>query len=258
MLTGVAVSFILFGFFASMYVVTHNNITWIDGGFSLLFVLGAVLLMLKDRFIVWFMKKSAYPGIVYSVVDKMSLYNRTVSYIDDRILDDLHQPEYDTQTFLKRNDLSSTVYMRGNEWIDNYPIALFAIGGVVALLLNAKGVPFSLWWTFPIFILIILINLAIRYNKPTFHNGVVQYTFMPEYLQSEEGKRMYWKHIKDWTYFKQDRYDPERVYLHYTTNDTDGHEDILINITQLSESGEGFLMLLAHYKYKYGSSYDNK
>lgn len=69
--------------------------------------IGVILFIFRYYAVRWILRNSAYPGVVYAVLDKLKLADKLDLTLSDELLDDLYNPAYPTEQFLADNKLST-------------------------------------------------------------------------------------------------------------------------------------------------------
>lgn len=91
------------------YISMFKNANYIIAPAAIILV-AALITLLKVRWIKYLINRVKYPGILYGVCDAMGFLRNLNINVNDDVLNDLYQPRYDTQTFLKDNFLRHKFY----------------------------------------------------------------------------------------------------------------------------------------------------
>ena len=93
--------------------VVYLLISWARGGFALALELalggaGIIIFLFRAAIINRVIKKSAHPGLMYAVLEKLGYTQKLDISLPDELLDEIYRPSYSTSEFLTENELSPT------------------------------------------------------------------------------------------------------------------------------------------------------
>ena len=66
---------------------------------------GIILYLFRSVIVNRVLKKSAHPGLMYAVLEKLGYTQKLNLYLPDEMLDEIYKPSYPTSEFLAENDL---------------------------------------------------------------------------------------------------------------------------------------------------------
>lgn len=210
-------------------------------GFLLLFVFRKLIVTVC-------MKKSTYPGVFYSVLDKLKLTEKLEIHLSDELLDEIYNPRYSTHQFISDNNLQTAI---GHKKQGLSFLILPVVAGVAIALLNKQPLTSgSTLFTYGLLLLSTLIGLyqwrRYRQQQPD-HHPLVLFTEKGLILQDKE---LSWKDIYDWNYEPNSDKTSKVIVRHY-----DAGKNIREDFADLSKIDIGkidFLLLMTHFKGKYG------
>lgn len=196
-----------------------------------------------------YLKKSPYPGVFYSVLDKLGLTNNLDIDLTDDLLNEIYKPGYSTRQFLSDNKLTTEIGTKKNQ-----DLAIASIFGLmVAVYLFFKYKPGMN--DNPALLLLVLIFTGICIYSWTAgkksRNKKKRILFFSETSLELTGKKLDWKDIYDWNYLPGGRNESPKIIINYYDNAKNTCEQIIL-LSNLGIDKIDFLLLLTHFKGKYG------
>lgn len=199
---------------------------------------------IKNVLINSFLKNVQYPGVMFTVLNKL---NDTVTAnieLTDELLDDVYKPAYYKDQFLNDNNLKTDIGRSKFE----FPSAAFAFIFSVALFVFVSSTTsFTKEPLFYLGCLVLMLSNTYyffsekkRYNDKT---PVVRFEDNGIYL---EDKLINWESIDDWTFVSGGKYSRAKVVLSFRENQQEKQETI--SPEELNADYVEILMLLAFYK----------
>ncbi len=174
--------------------------------FELLFSMPFILsFIFRQVIITQYLKKSKYPGVFFSVIEKLGLTKNTELNLPDHLLDDMYKPSYSTAQFLNDNNLKTEIGLKKV----NTPfeililmlsiIAFFYVGEKYTFRQNPVAFIVML-------ILIVISGILLVKNKSQENdvNAVLKFTEKGILSQNNSYD---WKNIYDWSYKPEGRGD---------------------------------------------------
>jgi len=205
----------------------------------------------RKYIIIYFLKKTPYPGALYSVLDKMGFTRNLDINLSDPLLDDIYKPGYQPDSFLTDNDLKTDI---GKKRVSVVMIGILSVASLVAitffirlttennnplLYMIPAGVFFAFIWLFP--------KVRSRQNDAdpliSFTNG---------YLQIP-GQQIKWADLYDWEYEPGGRQSPGTINLTYYDANKESRQAVLY-LSQFDTDKIDMLMLLWFYKARFGQT----
>lgn len=213
--------------------------------------LGGLFLLSKRIILKRMMNKMKYPGLLYGVCDKIGLLYNLGIYPGEEMMDDLYHPTYDTDTFLIRNSLSPVVYSVSlvsaftAKWLRYLPVLV----AFIIYIYDSKLFQPPLLAVFCL-LYIVAILLTNRLRRVIDGDSHVIYRFAPEGLETPN-RWIQWDNIYDCEYVHEDKFEQPRIVisLHNIVNGSRTEE---MRIEELAIVPTDLLLLLLHYKNKYG------
>jgi hypothetical protein len=215
---------------------------------QMLFALPLILAFFFRKLIVnIYLKKSLYPGVFYSVLDKLGLTQKLDIYLSDELLSEIYKPHYSTDQFLKDNNLSAEI---GSKKIQLPSIILLLIGFGGLFYFGQKfrfqDNPLALVMS----IVTILIGIyLLTQSKKQKHDEPIAF-FKSDVLELPNHK-FSWKDIYDWNYQPGGKGSSEKIILNYYDSVQNTNEAV-IKLSDFNIGKIDFLILLTHFKGKYG------
>lgn len=197
------------------------------------------------------LKKTMYPGILYSVLEKLGLNDKLELHLSDTLLNDQYKPSYPTEVFLVDNNLQTHI---GRKKI-RLPLVLFPL--VTFLTLGYFSTNFELK-QYPLLFLTTLILCVISFlifikGRKYSNDADAKLIFDKKGLTINEKSTISfsWQSIFDWEFKKSGDYIYSTIVIHYKD---EGGDNKVVNIYP-NDYNTGYinlLMLLAHFRGKYG------
>jgi hypothetical protein len=196
-----------------------------------------------------YLRKSKYPGVFYSVLDKLGLAENLEIDLTDNLLNEIYKPAYSTQEFLNDNNLITDI---GEKKISLSLTAISAGLGIVGLLYVGQKTRFQdnpvFFIVLPVFILLNLYWWTKGKKQENDRAPVARFTEKGLYLNNQEFE---WKSIYDWGYEPGGKNESAKMIINYYDPEQNIQEAIA-NLSSLNIDKIDFLLLMTHYKGKYG------
>lgn len=241
---------LLIGLFIGVFAIVAKSPDGKFLVFEMLFAIPLILTFFFRKVIVnAYLGRSKYPGVFYSVLDKLGLTHNLEIVLTDDLLNEIYKPTYSTNNFISDNDLITDIDAKKI----SLSFTLISIGlGILGLLYLGQKVKFQDNPTLFIAILIfVLINFFLWTKGKKQKNDdepVVRFTEKSLYLN---GQTFDWKSIYDWSYQAGGKNESNNVIINYYDNEQNIQETIA-NLASMNTDKIDFLLLLTHYKGKYG------
>jgi hypothetical protein len=196
-----------------------------------------------------YLGKSKYPGVFYSVLDKLGMTNNLEISLTDELLNEIYQPNYSTNEFLNDNNLNPTVEKKKfSIWI-----VIFTIGSAIGLIFLNRKVMFRdqpfLFIGLAIFIIIAFYIWRKKMRQRDDDPAYARFTEKGLYINDD---MIDWKSIYDWSYEPgHQKNDAGKIVINYYDKDKNIQE-IDASLSSMNTDRIDFLLLLTHYKGKYG------
>jgi len=224
-----------------------------DGKFFLLELFFAVPFILTFFFrkliINIYLKRTLYPGVFYSVVDKLGLAHNLEITLTDELLNEIYKPAYSTDQFLSDNNLKTEIGIN--------KIKLPFIG--ISIIVCAGSLfYFGQQYKFedePLLFVGLLIFISagifawIKGKKKQNDNEPVVIFKKNELVFYDQN--IGWKDIYDWTFTSDGNNNSEKIIINYYDAEKNIAE-IIVQLSQLKIGKIDFLLLMTHFKGKYG------
>jgi hypothetical protein len=237
---------LLIGLFAFISKAKDGKFFFLELFFAVPFIL---TFFFRKLIINIYLKRTPYPGIFYSVLDKLGLAHNLGITLTDDLLNEIYKPVYTTGQFLSDNNLKTEIGIN--------KIKLPFIGLLIALSIVGLFY-FSKQYTFKenpmIFVgLFIFIGMGIflwiRGKKQQNDNDPVV-IFTNTHLNLYEEK-ISWKDIYDWNYITDGKNESGKIVINYYDKEKSINE-AMVSFSQIKVDKIDFLLLMTHFKGKYG------
>ena len=196
------------------------------------------------------LRNTKYPGIFYSVLDKLGLTHNLEIELTDELLNDMYKSSLPTKEFLDDNNLKTEFDRKKPEspWIMIVSTLVF-----LALIFFGRNTQTNITPTVAIclFFLIGYNIYSFIKTKRDFDDNIALLKFTSNGLSIKD-RFIDWKDIYDWTYQIASRSEPAKFIInHYHGNDRN-IQDSVVSLSEVNINKLDFLMLVAHYKARYG------
>jgi len=197
-----------------------------------------------------YLKKSLYPGAFYSVLDKLGLIKNLDIALTDDLLNEIYKPNYATDQYLADNNLKTEI---GAKKIQ-LPFIAISIGlGLVGLVylgqkFRLQDSPFP----FVIILLFIAVNIYLWTKGKKQQNDNEPIAFFKASTLELPDIKLDWKVIYDWTYQAGGKSDQAKIIINYYDPENNIQEAIA-NLSEINIDKIDFLLLMTHFKGKYGN-----
>jgi hypothetical protein len=197
----------------------------------------------------YYLKKSKYPGVFYSVLDKLGMTHHLEIGLTDDLLNEIYQPTYSTNEFLNDNNINPII---GRKKISTW-IVIFTIGsGIVGLIYLSKKIKFRdqpfVFIGLAVFIVIAFYAWRKLKRQRDDDSAYARFTEKGLYINDD---MIDWKSIYDWSYEPGHENDTGKIVINYYDKDKNIQE-IDASLSSMNTDRIDFLLLLTHYKGKYG------
>jgi hypothetical protein len=197
-----------------------------------------------------YLRKTKYPGVFYSVMDKIGLTRNLDIFLSDELLDEIYKPGYTTNEFLNDNNLVTDIGPKKTTL--SYPGILVLLGTGILVFAQLRAEPGNRTTLFIAGIGQVVIGIFLwtkikkHVNDP---HPVVKFEENGLYL---DNRLISWRNIYDWNYQPGGDNDGAYVIINYYDEDRNIHETI-VRLNTMDTDKIDFLLLLIHYKGKFGN-----
>jgi len=218
--------------------------------FEMLFgVFMIISFLFRKIMVAYYFKRTPYPGVFYSVLDKLGFMNALDINLTDELLSEMYNPAYSTEQFLKDNDLSAEI---GKRKFDFPGTALIIILGIVGFVYFERQNDLKNKNLLLISCLaMILVGTYFWIKAKRDHSAnepIVRFTDSGLIITQT---KIAWKDIYDWNYLPEGKHEPSYVIINYYDSSGSTSEE-RIALSELNSSRIEFYLLLTHFKAKYG------
>jgi len=220
--------------------------------FELLFAFPFLLTFFFRKLLInQYLKKSKYPGAFYSILDKLGLTQNLEINLTDDLLNEVYKPSYSTDEFLNDNNLKTEIEAKKIQ----LPLILICIVlSIIGLFYFRQKIKFqeNPLLFIGIFIFLILNVYLWTKGKQKLKNNndpIVKFIDKGLYLNS---RRFDWKSIYDWNYQPGGKNESDKlIIINYYDKDQSIQETVA-NLSSINSDKIDFLLLMTHFKGKYG------
>lgn len=217
-------------------------------GYLGLLAICASLILVKNKLVAMFAARSKYPGMYYTLYDKLGIGTFNTSLSDEYIMDDLYKPQHTTTQFLKDNGLRPEIYISG---VSESVLKVIYLSGVLPLVFYYfKRDDLSMYILMAYFVLIVVVSIlndVLKWRVPSGRQPDINFTDSSLFLYD---KHIRWNNISDWLYVYKSQIEQERIIISLK-EPVGGNTQYNIMLEYLNASAVEILMLLAHYKFRY-------
>ncbi|PZF71147.1 hypothetical protein [Taibaiella soli] len=224
---------------AYYYFFSFGDFTYLIFAIAGMAILAGTILF-KRKIIQFVLARVDYPGVFFDLCERLRFIDNLSVDESDKVLDDLYYPQYDTDQFLADNGLTAEIRNAGST--QSSALAISTAIFMVALLLIR---PHINRWLLPV--LFFALVALVRYFIPKRGKGLPLYTFTPEGIITEQGI-IAWQSVYDWTAGAKAG-KGRSIMVQFVEP---GRKALILYPYHLTHSNVEILMLLAHYKHKYG------
>ena len=232
------------------YFMAFRNFTYLMVYFAIMLI--TLLIALGKRIWVrYLLRNTQYPGLLYEVCNSLELLRNINVNPSDEVLDDLYQPAYATEDFLKDNKLKTEIYpvmplfpILGGLLFYGFPL-------VYILWLSGAHVTNKSYYLLVPFLYAAGFMLSNKLKLRKDPSAGPQYIFAPEGLSVAEGL-IEWTNLYDWEYIRPRGRGAVPLIGLRANEAVNGQIEFTVKINDLAISLTDFFLLLTHYKYKYG------
>ncbi|MDA3614413.1 hypothetical protein [Polluticaenibacter yanchengensis] len=207
--------------------------------------LAVIFYFIRLYIINYFIRRTPYPGVLYDVLDRTNLSNNISFELSEELMTEVYKPAYSTEEFLNNNDLESKIgYKKAG-----FPYIIVTL--CIAFLIYFSYKRAHIDWWYNALLIITILHSIYKWQKnkkqPTSANIVMSFT--------EEGLLYYntlitWKSIYDWKFTTEQKNMIGFNIEYYDVNQN--NTTFFADTTNLDINRFEFLLLLSHYKSKYG------
>ncbi len=222
--------------------------------FIVLQVLATVIILGKQYWLRNVFQTIRYPGLLYGVCEQLGYLRNLVMNASDEVLDDLYKPTCDTNDFLRDNNLSAEIYPRVVWYPAIKPILMVA--GLIGFIYLSKSDTGSRAYAIPFAIALLATGQLINsvYKRKAEPGAGPMLIFSSNGLQMI-GANLEWHNVYDWRYIRP-KSKGERPRIEVSVIEPVKAQTIFtIHINYTTIAYVEYLILLSHYKYKYGANY---
>lgn len=218
--------------------------------FEMLFAIPFILTFFFRKLLInIYLKKTLYPGIFYSVLDKMGLTQNLDIELSEDLLNEIYKPNYSTTQFLNDNNLKTEI---GSKKI-RLPFIGLSIGlAVLGIYYFSQKFKFQdnpLAFLIPLLFIGTNIYLWAKGKKQQSDNEPI--AFFKENGLELPNFKLDWKDIYDWNYQAGGKNESDKIIINYYDTDKNIQEAIA-NLSDINIDKIDFLLLITHFKGKYG------
>jgi hypothetical protein len=222
--------------------------------FMVLQVLTAAIILGKQYWLRNVFQTIRYPGLLYGVCEQLGYLRNLVMNASDKVLDDLYKPTYDTNEFLLDNNLSPEIYPTVVWYHAVKTILLFGPLFAFAYLVKVDTAYRDYAALFVIALLAIG-QLISSISKRKAEPGVGPLLIFSSNGLQMVGVNLEWNNVYDWKYIrKKSKGDQTRIEVS-VIEPVNEQRTFTIPIRYTTITYVECLILLSHYKYKYGANY---
>lgn len=243
---------LIFGLFIAVFALVSKT----NGGkflvFEMLFAIPFILAFFFRKLIInIYLKKSLYPGVFYSVLDKMGLTQSLYISLTDVLLDEIYKPNYSTNQFLSDNNLKTAI---GAKKIQ-LPFVAFSIAlAVLGVYYLSRKINFQnnpLVFIMPLLFIVMNIFLWTKGKKQQNDNEPI--AFFKEGGLELPKLKLNWKKIYDWNYQAGGKNESDKIVINYYDAENN-IQDAVVNLSEINIDKIDFLLLITHFKGKHGQT----
>jgi cbb3-type cytochrome oxidase subunit 3 len=218
--------------------------------FEILFAIPFIMTFIFRKVIInFYLRKSAYPGVFYSVLDKLGLTRNLDIPLTDELLNEIYKPSYSTNQFIVDNNLKTEI---GAKKIQ-LPVVFLCIGLGIAGLFYF-GEKFSFQEKPLIFIMIILfvaMNIYSWTKGKKQQNDNEAIAFFKDTELELPSLKLNWKDIYDWSCQAGGKNESDKIIINFYDQDNNIQEATQ-SLSEINIDKIDFLLLMTHFKAKYG------
>jgi hypothetical protein len=197
-----------------------------------------------------FLKRTRYPGVFYSVLDKMKLNHKLEIPLTDELLNDIYRPAYTTNEFVADNQLKTEI--GSNKFPYVYIVLIIGFSSLGLLYFASKLTSETMPIGFSLSVIGLLIASGIAYKSRSPHNDPKPIAIFSENEFKVRGTAIQWGDLFDWAYYHDRKGFESTVTLHYYSADKTITNELKVFLSELNISHIDFMLLLTHFKAKYG------
>jgi len=218
--------------------------------FEILFAVPFILTFFLRKLVInIYLKRSMYPGVFYSVLDKLGLTRNLEINLTDDLLNEIYKPNYSTNQFLSDTNLKTEI---GTNKIQ-LPFTIISIGlGFVGLFYFGEKFRFQDKPAILImFLLFIAMNVYLWTKGKKQQNDNEPIAFFKDAGLVLPGAKLNWKDIYDWSYQAGGKNESSKIIINHYDPDKNIQETVA-DLSQINIGKIDFLLLMTHFKGKYG------
>lgn len=208
-----------------------------------------VTFLFRNWIIHYALKRCAYPGVFYAVLDKLRLTHKIDIHLTDSMLDEIYRPAYSTEQFITDNRLKFGVVEKKKNWLPPLFIMLLGVVSLVYFFQKDGSGSFMLLMS-GLSIFVGLYTLIVG-NTPAVKTDI-SLIFQQDGLKLS-GVDLEWKDVYDWSYESGSEGETGKIILSFYDYSKNLHE-LIVRPSDYDMNKVDFLMLLTHFKGKYGTS----
>jgi hypothetical protein len=207
--------------------------------------------LFKKVLIKRFLRKSQYPGVFYSVLDKMRLTKDIDFDLPETLLDEVYKPPYSTERFVADNKLVTEIGPKRPEKVFNVMCLTLGTAWLIYSVQRFRFQDKPFLFAGSLFLIGLPIYLWSKTRTEPPAEGKPLVRFRSEGLYVNE-LRLNWKNIYDWNCVAG-KDGVQQVVINFYDEDRNIQETIA-NLPAINSDKIDFLILLTHFKGKYGQT----
>ena len=207
--------------------------------------------LLRKVLVKSYLKRSIYPGALYSVLDKLQLTRGLEIEMSDDLLNEIYRPAYSTTQFLNDNHLTTTYSNKKLSPNPKQALVVLVLGGLIFWYLITKFTFGEKPLVFIVLASAALSQVFILFKK---RDEKVDEEIVVNFTENGlwyEGKLIGWKDIYDWSPVTAGKGNPASMLINYYDSEKNVQEE-KIDLSTSNLDKIDFLLLMAHFKGKYG------
>jgi hypothetical protein len=208
-----------------------------------------VLFFFRSLLVTRALKTSQHPGLLYALLEKTGLTQRLDLSLSDGMLDEIYKPTCSTEEFLLENHLTADIQERPPSVLDLWiPMIM---GTAIIILLSSRLSSQQRILLFILGPIAIVAGIYLWKQSQNSYSPEPKLKFTDKGLWLATGETLSWKDIYDWHYEPGRKTTSEKMIINYYDQDRNIAESSIL-ITELKADKLDILLLLTHYKGKYG------
>jgi hypothetical protein len=216
---------------------------------ALIFVPFILAFIFRKIIVAVYLKKTAYPGVFYSVLEKLGLSQNLELSLTDELLSEIYNPAYSTSQFLNDNNLKTDI---GKKKVQLPLLPIITVAGLAGLFFLAQRIavqrkPF-VFIMGAIFIAANIYTWVKEKKQQNDNEPIVQFKKTGLELPAQ---KIDWQSIYDWQDHASDKNEARGILINYYDEEKNIRE-AAVDLSAIDIGKIDFLMLMTHFKGKYG------